>query len=295
MNSMCKALIIATFLLAAKPSQTYAQFNFLQRAQMAATAPRCQSLRADAPGWSTHLTSFHKFDGTVGVVTNGSTTPATATGFNPGNAASFVNPGSSLSYADGRFGQSISFNGTTGDYIDMGDTANIQDLANAPGSVMLWFNQTSVHKGALIYKSNNNSNAGLMAIVYPANAGASTTDYYFEFRSVFSDSNLKIESDNIEFTPNTWNQLVITWDGTIQVSQVKIYLNGTLLGTDNVEDGIGSKGSDAGHSMKLGAPGAGMIGDVGPFQGKMDEIAFWRRQLSPQEVRSLYLMQACKP
>lgn len=295
MNSMCKALFIASFLLAAKPSQTYAQINFLQRAQIAATAPRCQSLRADTPGWSTHLTSFHKLDGTVGAITNGSASPATATGFNPGNAATFVNPGTSLAYADGRFGQSVLFNGTTGDYLDMGDTANIQDLANTPGSAMLWLNQTSVHKGALIYKSDNNDDAGWMVFVYPASSGTSTTQYYFSFYSVYSSTNIKIETINLDFTPNTWNQLIITWSGTTDASQAKLYLNGIPLDKDLDQNGSGSKGTEAGYPMKLGAPGSGMPGDVGHFQGKIDEIAFWRKQLSPQEVRSLYFMQACKP
>ena len=290
-----KIVLLNSFFVFVNVTQANATVGFSKMSQMLASSPRCSTIRSDAPGWGTHLTSFHKFDGTIGAITNGSTTPATATGFNPGNAATFVNPGSSLSYSGGRFGQSISFNGVTGDYIDMGDTANIQDLANAQGSVMLWLNQTRVHKGALIYKSDNNGNAGWMAFVYPAAGGASTNHYHFEFRSVFSSKNMNIETIDLNFIPNTWNQLIITWDGTTTASQAKIYLNGTLLDKDFVEDGIATKGSDAGYPMKLGVPGAGMISDVGPFQGKIDEIAFWRKQLSPQEVFSLYMMQACKP
>jgi hypothetical protein len=78
----------------------------------------------------------------------------------------------------------------------------------------------------------------------------------------------------------TWINLIFIYNGT--ANTLKAYVNGTL--TDTVTTGTENAGTaDFGDFATRQDQGAGTF-----FDGKMDEVGFWSKQLSAQEITDLY-------
>jgi hypothetical protein len=77
-----------------------------------------------------------------------------------------------------------------------------------------------------------------------------------------------------QLSASVWTHLAATYDG----SNVKLYVNGTLVGT------VAATGSivQTAAALQLGAASA--IG--GWFRGRIDEVRIYNRALSPQEIGS---------
>ena len=75
-----------------------------------------------------------------------------------------------------------------------------------------------------------------------------------------------------------WTHIASTYDG----AELRLYVNGTLVGTDLHTDTIDASGSDLYIGNRF-APS----GDVGSFQGLMDELRIYDTALSVSQVRSL--------
>lgn len=87
-------------------------------------------------------------------------------------------------------------------------------------------------------------------------------------------------------SPNTtqWNHLVVTYDNLLGSGQYTLYVNGQLTGT-----GDRTNPCTTGNSyfpMRFGINK--LSGTRQPFNGDLDEIAFWDRKLDASEVVTLY-------
>ena len=85
-------------------------------------------------------------------------------------------------------------------------------------------------------------------------------------------------SDNTPIPFNDWTHLATTYDGNI----LKYFINGNLVGTDLYTDIIDTSGSPLYIGNRFRPSG-----DVGGFQGLLDEIRVYDRALSDSEIRSL--------
>ena len=95
----------------------------------------------------------------------------------------------------------------------------------------------------------------------------------------------------VEISTHSWQLINITVDVEANQSTMKLYLNGTLVGTTVVDRNVG----DIDY---YGAPLC--IGNIAPYRcdwygGGMDELGFWNRALTAEEVLGLYLSSPVIP
>jgi len=79
--------------------------------------------------------------------------------------------------------------------------------------------------------------------------------------------------------PSVWNHLVLTYDQT----DIKIYVNGSLIATN----GVGATLTGLGNDLQVGR-----LGTHGRLEAALDEFAIWERTLSDLEINKLYFLQS---
>ena len=82
---------------------------------------------------------------------------------------------------------------------------------------------------------------------------------------------------------NTWTHLAQTWDDSTK--QLSIYVNGTLSATTPLP---GITASEQLGSYPLTIGGFGNLGYEQRFQGGIDEVAYYNRALTPQQILAHY-------
>jgi uncharacterized repeat protein (TIGR01451 family) len=144
----------------------------------------------------------------------------------------------------------------------------VLDLVNAV-SVEAWVRPTLAGQNGGIYEKTVNGwvNSQYMLML---EAGVA------KFR-VRTTSGALIPVDGPVLALNTWTHLVGTFDG----SALRLYVNGSLVGTSSVAGPLQS-GSGPSFIGRLGQ-------NLYPFRGSLDEVAVFSGALSPDRVRAHYL------
>ncbi len=179
---------------------------------------------------------------------------------------------STSSRVAGVLGQGLQLDGTD-DYVDLGVHSSEQTLY----SVSLW------------YKSESNSDAQTVFM-----RGVGNGCFYNPHIIASADGQSLIVSESgcssgglvgtYPIVLGAWNHVVVTRSG----SQVKVYLNGVLLTTDNSQD---SPLSTADARVLLGSflnvfPTTHLL----PMKGSLDDLRIYNRVLSADEIHQLYKM-----
>ena len=115
-----------------------------------------------------------------------------------------------------------------------------------------------------------------------------TTKVMFYLSGIFPQSSENYIIGNTSLSLDTWYNITVTWNGSNQ----KLYVNGTLdgfleAGYDGVPDRTDIDYFSIGSSLYGTNTGVDNEVDAGAY-GSMDNIAFWNRELSLNEVNSLY-------
>lgn len=159
--------------------------------------------------------------------------------------------------SSGKFGQSVTMDGT-GDYVKNPDIGVILS-SNNPFTIGAWINVTSVAlHNAVIGRYSGNP---------------------FEF-AINSSGGIQYENDityataNSLVSANTWTHVLITHNGT---NTVKFYINGSFISSATTASvDVSGMTTSIGHSFG------------GDYNGKIDEVRIYNRELSGREVSALY-------
>lgn len=81
---------------------------------------------------------------------------------------------------------------------------------------------------------------------------------------------------------NVWNHIVVTWNGTSPL----LYVDGALA--DNTSTGSGIYNASTAATLSLGSYDDGS----NPFNGSVDEFAFYQTALSPAQISNHYTLAA---
>ena len=153
-----------------------------------------------------------------------------------------------------------------GPFVEFQQTSNL--CVDSDFSINFFLNLSSNNiRGDVINKGPDNLNGNLLSRVYDNNTlknGVSQVDYLFT------------QSDYLE----GWKMITITnVDGLWS-----IYVNGGLSSSGN----IGNISNNDSPYFLGAMPSGGSNGSHWPLQGSVDDLGFWNRALTEQEIQNLY-------
>ena len=85
----------------------------------------------------------------------------------------------------------------------------------------------------------------------------------------------------------TWTHVCMSWDGSAGASGIVVYRNGSDDGMRKTDPGGPTRESDLAHAFVIGRAATGTAPNY-PFLGAIDEVALYRRVLTPTEILAIY-------
>jgi hypothetical protein len=203
-----------------------------------------------------------------------------------GNTGTLTNMTRAASPVVGKLGQAMDFGGGgSGDYIDIVSAASLNDIENQGGggmTIVAWINPRSDGEwsnGSIVSKSGNPITSNGKWRFYFQDGGLA-------FAKGYSTTVLDVTGAGTH-TYNKWQHVAMAWDGSAAAANVDFYIDGAaVIPTGLVQDGEGTKNSDASWNLTLGA---NFI-----FDGKIDDVRIYNRVLSPEEILKLYRQGGAK-
>jgi len=169
---------------------------------------------------------------------------------------------------------SLDFDGTN-DYLEI--PQGTFNLGSGVFSFSLWFNADSLNAYNAFY--NISSNNAFKHTAFISNGG----DIYC---SNWSYDNIIASGNTIN--TGTWYHVAFVKSTAGNLGVFKFYLNGNLL-TTSPTDGIMDQGSDFGSEDSTSTIGKTYSAVAPyPFDGKIDEFAFWNSALSASDITDIY-------
>ncbi|HCK71976.1 MAG TPA: hypothetical protein DHW38_10400, partial [Planctomycetaceae bacterium] len=97
-----------------------------------------------------------------------------------------------------------------------------------------------------------------------------------------------IEPDSLD-----WQTITITYDGGTDASAIRIYLNATQIDEESEGDGQFTIFNDLNEITTVGAQNT-LNGNIGNFEGHIDNLRIYNRALSAEDVHQLYQWETGK-
>lgn len=192
----------------------------------------------------------------------------------------------SVAFGTGKLNQCADLEKSTPSYLSI-DTAMGASAADINFSFQMWFQLESQVSGTGVSQFQN----FLCYVVESAGNGWSYfIDYYvdagvYRLRWLRGGSEVAYNMGGTPLNLATWYHLVGTYDG----SNIRLYLNGSQVGSTVAASGVADVGSSP-NIMRLGQYRDGNANVLSRyFDGAMDEVGFWFGHcLSSSEITELY-------
>ncbi|MCC7290086.1 LamG domain-containing protein [bacterium] len=175
------------------------------------------------------------------------------------------------------FLRSGTFDGS-GDYIDAGSPASLDDLPNSDFTVSFWhkYSETgSANFPVFVGKRNYLGSYGW-------NISTEKTNKYVKLNVLYpGGTDAQFTTDDDAFADGVWSQVTVTWDASTKTGE--IFINGIQPSMYNEVSGSGTYTSDASEILRVGHDNVGS-----PYKGNLDEFRIYDRVLSTSEISQLY-------
>jgi len=174
-----------------------------------------------------------------------------------------------------------------GSYIDLGVSSGFDISGAGDFSVSAWINPDSLSlpfgqiAGSVVSGASSPANAGWQLVI---NQGV------LRFRVGGSGSHEDLDYTLPVDVVGSWNHVTATRDGT----SVKLYLNGAEVASGTFASVYNTYTATAWHKMSIGGYYANSQWYTG-YDGKIDDVRIWNRNLSAIEVESLHLATTVPP
>ncbi|CAF3914490.1 unnamed protein product [Rotaria sp. Silwood1] len=191
-----------------------------------------------------------------------------------GQSVSFTSNGHSL--------QAISFNGSTSSYFQISDVTGL-GITNRPFTISFWIRPQSL-SGTLVHVSANSSGLGwcIPFLGFATNGSIIAQMLNGIIRYVIGPS--------IPLAP-TWTHIIETWG---PVNGLRLYIDNVLVASttsmansytaSTVPNYVTLGNSLSGASVCNG----GLLGSMSPFNGDIDEFRIYSRELTANDICTLY-------
>jgi hypothetical protein len=140
-------------------------------------------------------------------------------------------------------------------------------------SISLWFKWSVSHEGVLVSKLSTSTGTPGYQILCGTN-----NKLVFFLVNTYPTNAIEVETDGV-YNDGFWHHLTVTYDGSEAASGVTIYVDGIEVARTTNYDTL-SATTVTSANLRFGGRDAGDIW----FQGNLDEIEVYNRELSPEEV-----------
>ena len=184
-------------------------------------------------------------------------------------------------YGTGIINQGFSFDGVN-DTVDFGN--NLDFDGSTPFSVSCWINTNNVTSSNVpLAKAQNLAPfTGYWFLI------TSTGNLRFILSNDLNSPNWLAIENSTTLSTSTWYHCVMTYDGSKSSTGLKVYVD-NALNTQNVISNTLTGSTSNSINFKLGARNNGFF-----YNGLIDEVGVWNRELSSSEVTELYNSGAAK-
>ena len=187
---------------------------------------------------------------------------------------------SNVTYGAGQFGQAAVFNGSSSS-IDISTPPPIP-ATNTDCSFSCWFLNNGFNSDYKSILGGNGADALRIILVY-----VSTNTYRIEIARTYNNNIYYGSYVNTTILPSVWYHLTVTYTNNI----AKVYLNNNLIDTINLNQSVVHNGSTS--DLKLGVYRPDVSFSF--WDGSIDQVRIFSRELRPYEVEALYTEEYCTP
>ncbi|MEK7535795.1 MAG: LamG domain-containing protein, partial [Patescibacteria group bacterium] len=184
---------------------------------------------------------------------------------NRGVLTNIANPPTATSgWTNGKLGKALNFDGVN-DYVDGQSGSSLDNLV--PLTASLWIYP---------YSEGGGGEGRLIGKVASAAAGWNvrfciTCTNAIELLGGFATTNLVRTMSNNLITLNTWQHILVTWDGSSNASNANIYVNGVEVSYQTTTNGAGGKNNDNTQNLFIGTN----FDAAKTFNGLIDEVRIY--------------------
>src|SRR5438477_903506 len=178
-------------------------------------------------------------------------------------------------YGSGEVGRAFSFNNDASSYVLIPHNTNL-DLAAFTVDAWVYPTGDSTNGyGSVVDKEA--STGGINYALFVSNDGTVEIDFN-------PGAHQFVDSPPGAAPRNTWTHIVGTYDGPNGSKELKLYVNGVLIGTHTADPGFETP--PTGQDLFIGVRNASTL--AAPFNGLIDEVEVFSRALSDTEVAAIY-------
>lgn len=179
------------------------------------------------------------------------------------------NPSPGVTYTAGKTGLAFQFDGSSA-YVGIPFAPAFDVDPAAQFTISAWVRPETVgHYQAILVKAATRGPWEYGIIIDP-------TGHFYSGRDAHD-----VAQSKTVVVPNTWYQVAVTYNN----GAIRMYVNGAQESqADGVQIGRSNAGLCIGHKGETSVPGE----DPDWFQGKIDELRFYSRALSADEIKTIY-------
>jgi hypothetical protein len=168
------------------------------------------------------------------------------------------------------------------DYVTMGDVLDTSNTGASALSISAWYKTSD--SGTQIIASKWSNSSPYEGYGLYLTSVSKMTFYIGSFSG--NAYILKRSNQTNSFTDGNWHHVVATYDGSRAASGVKIYVDGSEITLNTVKD-VAPSGVDNVEEFLIGMRGKASSYAL-PFDGNIDEVAYFTSELSASDVTTIY-------
>src|SRR3990167_85314 len=229
------------------------------------------------------------FDGKQTVWTS-STAATTLDTSGQGNTGTLTNMSKSTSPVVGKIGQALTFDGTD-DFVNMGNVNSFErtDQFSYGG----WVYWTSDVAGGILAKMDASGGTptyrGYDVILVNSADAVSPNSAKVHMINTWSTNAMAVLTPTNSMSRNVWKHVFVTYDGSSNVSGIKIYINGVSQTLTTQFNALSATIVNT-VNLRIGGRYSGVSTVNAPFPGRIDDVRVYNRVLSTAEIADLYTM-----
>lgn len=192
-----------------------------------------------------------------------------------------------VTFGMGKVGKAAEFNGET--HLDLGDTANFD--RNQPFAIAAWIDQGGaldpMPRSIMQKMEPDPAETGYeLAFDKTAALGDLRSGSHYIVRLVhrWPEDAIEVQTKEripLAFYADNWHHLVVNYDGSGKAAGLRLYIDAKPMALEVVKDHLMASFRTTSH-LQIGGRGIG-----NPYQGSLDDLRMYSRQLAGPEIEQL--------